>query len=179
MMLVGGFLALIACSLGGCVYSVHRLDEGNNGVLESALPGTWMTQDEDGPRQFMMIRTTKLREYEVDIADSESRRNYRYEATLVRLDKSLFADLLLDGQVKADGSTQDLPIGALAMHMFLKVSVEGDTLKMWTMSHDWLRGQFIEKKITLAHEDLDTFTILLTAPAPPTAGFSNEGCDSW
>jgi len=55
--------------------------------------------------------------------------------------------------------------------MFLKVSVEGDTLKMWTMSHDWLRVQFIEKKITLAHDDLDIFTILLTAPTPQLQDF--------
>jgi len=170
MMLADVFLALIARALGGCVYSIHRLDDGTNGVVDSGLAGRWGTQDEAGKQPSMTIRALK-QAYEVDFTDPDKNRTLRYEANLVRIDKWVFADLRLDGEVEADGSTQDLPFGALAVHMFLKVSVEGDTLKMWTMSHDWLRVQFIEKKITLAHDDLDIFTILLTAPTPQLQDF--------
>jgi hypothetical protein len=170
--LMRGLLLLIACSLGGCVYSVHPLDESKNGVLESALPGAWVTQADDGKQlSSMSIRATKQPEYEVDLADADSRRNYRYEAILVRLDKSLFADLLFDGEVKADGSIQDLPSGAIATHIFLRVSVDGDTLEISILNYDWLRTQFIEKKTALAHEELDMFTTLLTAPTPQLQDF--------
>ncbi|MGB0034821.1 MAG: hypothetical protein WBP79_05030 [Candidatus Acidiferrales bacterium] len=165
-----GFLLFITCILSGCVYSIHPLNDGVPATVESALPGTWVTQDKDGKKELMTIRAVK-QAYEVDYAEPDSGRVYRYEANLVRIDDFLFADALLKGDVKPDGKMVEVPGGAVALHVFVKVSLEGDALRMALLKQDWVRKQLEDKKIVVAHEDFDEDTTILTAPPPQLREF--------
>lgn len=165
-----GLFLLITCILGGCVYSIHPLNDGAPVTVESALPGTWVAQDKDGKQESMTIREVK-QAYEVDYAEPDSGRVYRYEANLVRIDDILFADALLKGDVKPDGKLVEVPGGAVALHVFVKVSLEGDTLRLALLDQDWVRKQLEDKKIVVAHEDFDEDTTILTAPPPQLREF--------
>ncbi|MGA7913137.1 MAG: hypothetical protein WCC30_16540 [Candidatus Dormiibacterota bacterium] len=91
----------------------------------------------------------------------------------MRVGEFVFADLQLDGEVKAD-KVEDLPLGAVALHMFFKLSVTGDQISVAPLDEDWLRKQLADGKLTVAHEKFEEDGIVLTAPSPQLRIFLSQ-----
>jgi hypothetical protein len=159
------FLAVWACLLASCVYSVHPLDQGKPSVVASNLAGTWTAKDEDGKLELMTIEEPAPGEYEATFTSPDSGRRFRYKVRLARLGELVFADVQLMGEVKGE-SVEELPVGAAALHMFFKVSLTGDQFGISLIDPQWLKEQFDAHKLSLAHEEFGDSTIILTAQSP-------------
>jgi hypothetical protein len=143
-------IVALAAFLSGCAtYSLHPFYKPDANTLEPGLVGTW-TMDEDK----ITIQANKEGAYEAELMGSDSNSYYRYRVRLLRVGNNLFADSILDVE-SLNGKNADLPFGVAALHFLYKVSLNGDTLQMSLLNHDWLVKQFEAKKISIAHEYMD------------------------
>jgi hypothetical protein len=117
------------------------------------------------------IEAKKDGTYEAGVADMDSHSAVRYKVRLIRVGKNLFADSIVDVE-SLNGQNIDLPYRVEALHFLMKLSLNGDTLGMALLNHDWLVKQFDAKKISVAHEYMDenantrdSSILLTTSPA--------------
>jgi hypothetical protein len=145
-------LAAVIAILNGCAYSLHPLYNPGENVREPGLVGTWTVED-DNNNSKTIIQANADGTYEVTGTDSDSHVEQRYKVRLVRLGDNLFADAIFDNQ-SLNGKDFDLPGGVAPLHLFYKISLNGDTLQTAQLNHDWLVQQFNAKKISIAHETM-------------------------
>lgn len=186
-------------SLGGCAYSLHPLytcessivppPSGNRPPREPHSPcksisvpglvGKWVSTDKDESGGPFTIQANQDGTYELTGEDADTHIVEESTIHLVRLQKNLFADLRFDSE-SLNGKDIELPAAVLPMHMILRVSLNGDTLELAVLSHDWLEKQFALKKISIAHlyVDRDGWSdILLTAPTADLREFVKQIAD--
>lgn len=170
-------VAALTAFLSGCAtYSLHPFYKPGESTLEPGLVGTW-TAD----KAKITIQANKDGTYEAEIADVDAHSNCRYEVRLIRVGNNLFADAILD---EHDAKNIDLPYGAEALHFLTKLSLNGDTLGMALVNHDWLVKQLEAKKISIAHEYIDenadpeNSDILFTASSAALQKFVQQVVDS-
>lgn len=168
-------IAALAVFLSGCAtYSVHPFYKPDENTLEPGLVGLWTVEDTK-----ITIQANKGGTYEAVFANSSSHGDCPYEVRLIRVGKNLFADAIFDDE-SPKGKDTDLPYGAAALHFLYKVSLNGDTLWLSLLSHDWLVKQFEAKKISVAHEYMDDnadprdATVLLTASSADLQKFMQQ-----
>jgi hypothetical protein len=172
-------IAAFAAFLSGCAttYSLHPFYKADENTLEPGLVGTWMMVD----KTKITIEANKWKTYEAEIADMDSHTDCRYTVRLIRVGNDLFADAILD---ELDGKNIDLPYGVEALHFLMKLTLNGDTLGMALLNHDWLVKQVDAKKIAVAHEYMDEngnprdSSILLTASSADLQKFIQQIADA-
>jgi hypothetical protein len=172
------FIVLTAF-LGGCAtYSVHPFYKPDEDTLEPGLVGMWAVEDTK-----ITIQANKGGTYEAVFANSSSHGDCPYEVRLIRVGKNLFADAIFD-DASPKGKDIDLPYGAAALHILLRLSLNRDVLSMARLNHDWLVNQLQAKKLTVAHEYMDEnedrshSNILLTASSADLQKFIQQISDS-
>jgi hypothetical protein len=172
-------IAAFAAFLSGCVtYSLHPFYKADENTLEPGLVGTWMVD-----KTKITVEANKGKTYEAEIADMDSHTDCRYTVRLIRVGNNLFADAIVDVE-SLNGKNIDLPYGVEALHFLMKLSLNGDTLGMALLNHDWLVKQFDAKKISVAHEYMDEngnprdSSILLTASSADLQKFIQQIADT-
>ncbi|MGA2845589.1 MAG: hypothetical protein ABSF68_09225 [Candidatus Acidiferrales bacterium] len=172
------FIVLTAF-LGGCAtYSVHPFYKPDESTLEPGLVGTWTVD-----KAKITIQANEEGTYEVRVADSDSNGDYRYKMRLIRVGGDLFADAVFDEEYVNDKKI-DFPYGIAAFHFLYKVLLNGDTLRISLVNHDWLVTQIEAKKISIAHEYMDEnlaprdSSILLTASSANLQKFIQQLADT-
>ena len=166
---------VLTAFLGGCdTYSLHPFYKADENTLEPRLVGTWTVD-----KTKITIEAKKEGTYEAEVWDMDSHSDARYKVRLIRVGNNLFADSILDEE-SLDGKKFDLPYGVAPLHFLYKVSVNGDTLRLSLLKHDWLIKQFEGKKISIAHEYMDDSanprdsSILLTASSADLQKFIQQ-----
>lgn len=149
------FLTCVAAAVMlGCVPSLQPLYSEKDPILLAPLAGAWVS--EDGKDKF----TFKADEQEIKyvIACVSEKGTGKIEARLLRLGKHLFLDTTVDelSEVKNDYPKFHL----LPVHLFTKISIEGDVLRYATLDFGWIKKCIEQKKITLRHEALKDMTLL-------------------
>lgn len=143
----------IALLIVSCVQSLHPLYTEKDLVFEPALVGTWAGE---GGNLWIFLKSGE-KAYELIYVEKES--PAKFLAHLVRLDKFLFLDLFPESpDLKNDLQQAHL----LNTHTFSRVWLDGDTLRLAMLEHDWIRTMIDQKKTTIKHERLDN-RIVLTA----------------
>jgi hypothetical protein len=172
------FIALTAF-LGSCAtYSVHPFYKPGESTLEPGLVGTWTVD-----KAKITIQANEEGTYEVGVADSDSNGDYRYKMRLIRVGNNLFADAVFDEEYLNDKKI-DFPYGIAAFHFLYKVLLNGDTLRISLLNHDWLVTQIEAKKMSIAHEYMDEgsdprdSSILLTASSADLQKFIQQIADT-
>jgi hypothetical protein len=170
-------IAALAAFLSSCAtYSLHPFYKPDETTLEPGLVGMWTEDDTK-----ITIAAKKEGTYEAEVADMGSHSAVRYKVRLIRVGNKLFADAILE---ELDGRNSDLPYGVEALHFLTKLSLNGDTLGMALLNHDWLIKQFDAKKISVAHEYMDEnanpgdSSILLTASPADLQKFIQQIADT-
>ncbi len=154
-MILLGVMAM-ALTLCGCepVLSLHPLFDDKARVFEPRLLGTWA----DGKRKWgkgdectYTFHSAQENAYEI-VGNGCDLGNLRGQ--LARLGEFLYLD------VAPEKDTLLIPA-----HLFFKVELEGDELRLSYLDDDWLTKMLKENRITIGHEFMDPEEegLLLTA----------------
>ena len=129
----------LLCSLlvGGCASAVSPLYTKSDLVTDPSVVGTWVNSDKDNPGT-VHIEKTQNGSYQVAVHDTKSGDDTVYEAYLVKLGSTSFADLLLTNYRHA-GQDINLPAGAVALHEIVKYQVVGGDLSYSIIDPDALK----------------------------------------
>ena len=117
---------LCAVLVGGCASAVSPLYLKTDAVTDPTIVGTWTSSDKDNPGTIRIAKAQGF-SYEISFDDVKSADTTVYDAHLVRLGGSSFADLLLT-KFRHAGQDIELPAGAVALHQIVKYRVDGDDL---------------------------------------------------
>ncbi|MFZ0857298.1 MAG: hypothetical protein WAN10_10645 [Candidatus Acidiferrales bacterium] len=127
---------LAAFVVSGCASAVSPLYNKTDAVSDPAIVGTWVGGDKDN-QDTVQIERAKDGSYQVTVHDTKSGDDSVYEAHLVKLGNTSFADLLLT-DYSHTGQKIDLPAGAVALHEIVKYRVAGDDLDCSSIDGDAL-----------------------------------------
>lgn len=120
--------ATLLCTIliGGCASAVSPLYVKSDAVTDPAIVGTWTSSDKGDPGTVRIAKAQGF-SYEISVSDAKSADNTVYDAHLVKLGGSAFADLFLT-KFRHAGQDIELPAGAVALHQIVKYRVAGDDL---------------------------------------------------
>jgi hypothetical protein len=134
-----GLVIFASVFLAGCpVSDLHPLNNSSDNVTESPLVGKWLPPDSND-KGFISFEKASGSGYTMTINDSGTGITDRYDVQLVRLGGNLFADLHFSTRTHANTNV-DMPIGLIATHMVVKLTVMKDDLGWATMDDDSLRN---------------------------------------
>jgi hypothetical protein len=179
-----GLVIVASIFLAGCpVSDLHPLYDSRDNVSEPLLIGKWVPPDSND-KGFVAFEKSESSGYTMTLSDPDSGLTDKYDVQLVRLGGNLFADLKFAKRTHGD-TNADMPIGLVATHMVVKLTVGKDDLGWATMEDDALKNilkkdALPEKPATgkmefdsddsLVLADTDTLRRYVTAHA--TDGFS-------
>jgi hypothetical protein len=134
-----GLVILASIFLAGCpVSDLHPLYNSSDNVLEPLLVGKWIPPD-SGDKGFIAFEKASGSGYTMILNDPDSGVTDRYEFQLARLGGNLFADMHFANRSNGDTSVE-MPVGVIATHMVVKLTVTGDDLGWATMEDDALKN---------------------------------------
>lgn len=165
------FLTCItAAVMLGCVPSLQPLYSDKDPILLPALAGTWAS--EDGKDTFTFKADDQDRKYDITCVSEKG--TGRIEGRLLRLGQQLFLDTTVNDlpDTKSDYAKFHL----LPVHLFTKISVEGDVLKYATLNIEWIKKGIDQNKLTIRHETTKDL-IVLTASTPELQEFIRAHAD--
>lgn len=128
---------LLLTGCGPDMMSLHPLYNEDDVILEDALPGQWVHFDGERKETWRFERVDGRNSYKLMVEGDDK----PIECHLVRLSNYLFLD----------ASSLDAGDTGVRGHMFLRVELDGDTLRLASIDDKWLRGK-LEKENALAHE---------------------------
>jgi hypothetical protein len=185
-----GLVILASIFLAGCpVSDLHPLYNSSDNVVEPLLVGKWFPLDESGDKGFIEFEKASGTGYTMILNDPDTGLVDHYDVQLVRLGGNLFADLRFSTRTRGEANV-DMPIGVIATHMVVKLTVTKDDLSWATMEDDALKNVLktdapretpVVGKLEYDSDDslvlADTETLRRYVTAHATDGFS-EG-DHW
>lgn len=125
---------LTATCVAGCASTVSPLYVKTDAVTDPSILGTWTGSDKNGSGT-VRVEAANGASYQVSIHDDNSGDEAVYEAHLVKLGGTSFADLILT-RFHHDGKDVDLPWGAVALHEIVKYRLSGDDLAVSVIEDD-------------------------------------------
>ena len=145
-----------AAALGGCYVSLHPLVSDDVRVFEPKLAGTWESKDDKGDT--WTIRPAggePPSRYDIEIV--EDGHAAQFSGELARVDGLLVLDVKLGDNEKQCASFDNdwFKMHVVGVHSFMRVGLDGDSLKLEPVDADWLDGAIEAKKIVIAHEHVD------------------------
>jgi hypothetical protein len=133
------FLSLVCLVLSGCsAYSAHPLYTTQDAVVEPALEGTWTAKPDDDAE--FSIQKSGEHGYSLTIPTSSEKSVQTYKVNLVRLGNQLFADMIFDSET-VQGKKIDSPVGAVPMHVIVRIEVTADQLSYAVLDEEAIKKQ--------------------------------------
>lgn len=118
---------LLAISfVAGCASTISPLYVKSDAVTDAAIVGTWVYTDHNN-QDIVRVEQSKNGSYQVTVHDPKPDDDTIYEAHLVKLGGTSFADLLVTDYRHA-GQDVGIPAGAVPLHQIVKYRVAGDDL---------------------------------------------------
>lgn len=157
----------IALLLASCVQSLHPLYTEKDLLFEPKLVGTW---ESEGGNLWIFLKSGKK---SYDLVYTEKETPAKFAAHLVKLGSYQFLDLFPTSiDLKNDLQQAHL----LPTHMFFRVWLEKDTLRLAILEHDWLKKMIDENKTNIKHEVVDK-RVVLTASTSALQKFIAQNAD--
>jgi hypothetical protein len=134
-----GLVIVASIFLTGCpVSDLHPLNNSSDSVVEPLLIGKWLAPDSDD-NGFIAFEKASGSGYTMTMNDSGTGLTDRYDVQLVSLSGKLFADLHFSNRTHVNANV-DMPIGLIATHMVVKLTIVKDDLGWATMDDDSLKN---------------------------------------
>jgi hypothetical protein len=134
-----GLVLLASVFLAGCpVSDLHPLYNTSDNVVEPLLVGKWVPPD-SSDKGFIEFEGGAGSAYTMIVQDPDSKDADHYDVHLVRLGGNLFADLRFSTRTRGEANV-DMPIGVIATHVVVKMTVTKDDLSWATMEDDALKN---------------------------------------
>ncbi len=159
-----------AAAMLGCVPSLQPLYSDKDPILLPPLAGTWVS--DDGKDKFTFKADDQDRKYDITCVSEKG--TGQIEARLLRLGGQLFLDTTVTDL--PDTKSEYPKFHLLPVHLFTRISVEGDVLKYATLNIEWIKKGFDRNKLTLRHESTKDL-IVLTAPTAELQDFIRAHAD--
>ena len=151
--------------LGGCnIHSLHPLYDTSTLVFDINLIGTWVDNDGNDWKFEKAIKPDDneiqklgLNENSYLLTYTENNRQTQLYAHIVKLENNLFLDLYpADNYDEQIGN--DLLAGhLLPIHTFAKIEINKNDIVIHPFDVEWVDNLFEQKKIRIAHEDVEYF----------------------
>jgi hypothetical protein len=135
-------LGVIAVSaLAGCgTPLMHPAATGATALADEGLPGEWSSAEGTEIRAVILAPESGAAPYRVTLTVRDGKdvdTTFPVELTLTQIGANRYADLFL-ARPERDALVQRYGFLVLPVHQVLKVSREGDTLRVWPFRGDWL-----------------------------------------
>jgi hypothetical protein len=163
--------------LGGCsIYSLHPLYNASTLIFDTKLIGIWV--DNDG-NEWNFEKAIKFDDNEIQklglnensyfLTYTENNKQAQLYAHIVKLENNLFLDLYpADNYDEQIGN--DLLAGhLLPIHTFAKIEINRNDIIIHPFDVEWVDNLFEQKKIRIAHEDVEYFGLSLRVLTASTA----------
>lgn len=154
-------LALVALLPGCVVQSLHPLYTEQQPAFEPALVGVWEEVNDEGASEDASVWTfegVENKAYRLTAQFGDDRTTQQVH--LVRLGDSMFLDLFPD---PPQDCLEPYALSLVGVHLFMRVWLEGDELRLAHLNSDWLDEQIEQGAIVIKHESVDEDALLLTA----------------
>lgn len=161
----------LALLIAGCVppISLHPLFTDEELIFEPALLGTWLLEQKG---DWCTFEKADGKEYRLTCVVEGDRAEF--EAHLLRLGPHTFLDTYPDNASYENG----LFFAHLAPgHIFSRVSLEGNSLKLAQMDDEWLGKMLKAGTVKISHERFQD-GLFLTAPTAELQAFFLEHADN-
>jgi hypothetical protein len=161
----------LALLIAGCVppISLHPLFTDEDLIFEPALLGTWLLEQEG---DWCSFEQADEKEYRLTCVVEGDRAEF--EARLLRLGSHTF----LDTYPNSTSYENELFFAHLTPgHIFSRVSLEGESLKLTHMDVEWLGTMLEAGTVKIRHERFPD-GIFLTAPTAELQAFFLEHADN-
>jgi hypothetical protein len=173
--------ALLAASvcwlLGGCsTPSLNGIATPENAVVLEGLVGPW-TQDRE---VYIISGPDEGKLYSLVAVSDPEKASPRVQFRLVRIGESLFADLE-PSKTSLDSIGQQGAMLLIPVHNFMRVSLDGDTLRVTLMEDDYLKTHAKDGTLGLAHAWKDDDLVLTAKPEELRDGLQKLAAvpDAW
>jgi len=153
-----------------CVPSLYPLYTERDQVFDPGLVGVWVAVD-DGHETIWTVTKSEEGYEMVDVEEDED--PARFDVRLVQLGGLTFLDLFPAQQEPNNGLYK---LHVIRAHMFMKVTLDADSLGVTMLDQDWLRNALKAGDSALAHQKLADGNLLLTAPTPDLQEFIRKSC---
>ncbi|HXW57276.1 MAG TPA: hypothetical protein VEJ67_16115 [Candidatus Cybelea sp.] len=162
LLLAGTMLALVALSSCVPVFSIHPLYTDKDVVFDPHLLGTWFEPPSSDDHSVVMFERLNTDAYTISITDPTKQPSpvETYQAHLVQLNNRLFIDAV-QSDIKVGGD--NALVLAVAGHMFGRISLGEDGLRMSFLDDEWIEKALRDGMISIPHETTDDGTPVLTA----------------
>jgi hypothetical protein len=164
-------LVLMAIALVGCMPSLHPLYTAENLVSLLGLSGNWEgNADESGPETWQFTQVDSV-SYTLEYTENEA--PGEFDARIVQLGKYQFLDIAPIGPETENELYRGL---LMPIHMFGRIWLTGDTLRIGWLDGDWLSRQLDSGTIVLNCETMDEDR-LITASTAQLQEFAQKYAD--
>jgi len=164
--------------LAGCVPSLHPIYTQKDLIFEPALVGKWSPVEEGEQAEVWTFTQTGDKSYGLTIIEQnqdETVAPAEFEVHLLKLAGYFFLDLYPE---PPKNQNDFYSMHLVPAHTFIKMSIEGDILKLTLMDYDWLDKMIERKKVKLKHERIRDEHIVLTAQPKQLQKFIIKYADS-
>jgi hypothetical protein len=152
--------AVPAAQASDPVMSLHPLHTEEGAVAEPAFEGVWIYAGENLQLK-VKKKESDINSYSLELCGSAGNESLWFEAHLVRLGSTLFADIR---------QTSESGLFALYPHVFARLQVGIDELQFDFLGDHFVETQLKTGRTNLAHEWLGG-TLVLTAPTQELQNF--------
>jgi hypothetical protein len=164
-------LALMAIAIVGCMPSLHPLYSAENLTSLPGLSGTWEgNADESGPETWQFSQVDSV-SYTLEYTENEA--PGEFDTHIVKLGNHLFVDIAPIGPETENELYRGL---LMPVHMFGRIWLKGDTLRIGWLDGDWLSQQIDSGLIELGCETMDEDR-LITASTAQLQEFAQKYAD--
>jgi hypothetical protein len=177
--------AVLACVMMLCScepeLSVHRLYTSDEVVFEPNLVGSWVAAEPDENSGIMQMDIVKAgaNGYEITFTMQDTPTaqvaKISFDAHLVKLHGRLFIDVVQTA-LQIDGKPSERQI-AVPGHMFGKISVDGQNLRMSFLDDDWVAREIKSGGLSIDTEDEGFQPAVLTASTAELQKFVVDHAD--
>jgi hypothetical protein len=151
-------LALAAAVLLGCMPSLHPLYLPENLVSLKGIEGRWENDSSEiGDETWEFSRRDSLG---YNLTYTENGEAGEFDARIVKLDNLLFIDMAPNPPETDNDVYKGL---LLPMHMFGRIWLEGDSLRIGWLDGDWLYDKVEKGEVNLALESGENDQVLVAS----------------
>ena len=154
-------LVSVTLLFSGCpARSIHPLFTDKEAVFDASLIGTWTSNEES-----YTFEKLQEKNYRLVVRSQNENDSAVYAVLLGKIGSAWF----LDSYPIVNSNEHHF----LSVHVFTRMTMQGDSLTLATLEADWLLKMITEKKITIDHAQREN-EIILTASTNKLQHFVNS-----
>jgi hypothetical protein len=165
-MILLGTMLMAGCEPVDCLFGLYT---NADKTFDEKFVGEWkqtspMDSDSDKNSRWVFLRDGDSTVYNASLIALGKRGGFVAKSRLVSLGNALFVDFEPDTSSFDDGE-MTMPYPVIETHMIGRIWIEKDAVRIHFLSDDWVKKQWKEGKLTLAHAGSSDNPLLIASTA--------------